>query len=323
MATPGVGSQALCPAQTRDQHAAHLMTDSESLPTPRPNSLCAVVLLGLAYTVPLAYTTPLSAQEPQAESVVEDPLLDLDFPGGNLSEFAARLRQAVEDSRARYAATIRPVNIALPAIADQVMVPAMKLHDVTVLTAMATLEPLCAPAWNISQRKSVGPGSPIYSLRIESTRRSTTEVAIGTQVLSLRSLIVSPPRIAEDPTSRLSADTILTAIDAGIKLGGDEDRVKLAYHESSALLFVRGPAHESRLAAETIQTLKVDLEARRAQLREEAHGTGRQGPTASSGRTSRPNKEVPLTEGPSQRAPTERDHALSPPNPGSRQTCSL
>jgi hypothetical protein len=219
------------------------------------NGMLAVLLCSSLFA-------PLAAQDQEA---MRQGLISLEFAGGSLNQFAASLRKAGTN-----------VNIVMPELASEVPVPALRLTQTTVESALRAVGQMTTQAFRIDvevMRRSPLE-SPVYSVAVMDLRPPEQKAPPQREiaVFSLQELTRTMPGDPDDEGLSISADTILTAIDAGLDLGetSRRDKVGIRYHEDSGLLFIRGTREEIRLVEAALQHLRNDLERRRISARARA-----------------------------------------------------
>ena len=221
-----------------------------------PNRMMPCALLALLLA-PLTFCDVLPGQrrevEPEAEGAAPAPMrwvVTLQFRGGTLAGYLEAVRDACEG-----------VNILIPTEADQVPVPAVSLVEADVDAALNAIEQIVADPWRVrSSALSPGAGNPVFAVRVE--KRGREQVAnpgspdkSHVRVLSLRQLLGIEG-------SQFTSKTVLTAIDAGLQMAGDQgaqDAALCRYHEESGLLFVRGRLEEINIVEQVLAQLAHDV----------------------------------------------------------------
>ena len=197
---------------------------NRSLP---PRTLTATVLAGLI-------SIPALAQNDNGG------LIDLDFPGGSAAAYIAAVRAATDDA-----------NIVETAHLDLVEVQPVELRRVSIHAALAFLQGEYQSADDravqlLLQETLTRNTLELPVFKIEARLRSPRTTTLQSAVWSL-ALITS---------NGLSAEHVLTAIEAGLDLFGDAyPSANLRYHEDTGLLL--GRAHPSQI--DTIHELLSEL----------------------------------------------------------------
>ena len=211
--------------------------------------------------VVLSLLAALPAQEQTGPTPVRAdalaPRVSVQFPGGTLKDFVQAIRAVAAD-----------VNIVLPDRADKVPVPPITLRNALVMNALEAAAVVQDRDEYQMQVKAFAAGreqAPVYAIRIEAPR-STSPVgpaggASNTRVLSLRTITEAPPALPADPSLVMSAETVLTAVKAGLTVASLAPVLK--YHAESGLLFVQGPVTAGELVATILRQIESDVTARR------------------------------------------------------------
>lgn len=175
-------------------------------------------------------------------------LVDVDFAGGSYAKFVKAVHKAVGGDFS--------LNILVPAEAEQVQLPALKLRGVGVETALEAAADMTTPlkSINVSTRRRAG--APVHTIRVRLPRKgkaNTGPEMMVVKVYSLRAITSDP-----DKTGRMSHTTALTAIETGLSLV-DGPPAEMKYHADSALLFVRGTVPQQHLIESMIARLDFDV----------------------------------------------------------------
>lgn len=220
----------------------------------------------------LAVTTPTIAQPETAEGgdriprpINSDPLIDeLDFPGGTVEGFVKVLRDAAGD---------QPVNIVYPPEGAALNVPAVNLRGVDVYTALRSasdrstrtethLDDGRVFTWSVT--KIDGEASPVYTIYVRD--ESPPHLRFGNQVRQpKRNTAVHAITELTTGTGAMSADDVLSAIQAALAIEGADDETKIRYHEETGLIFARVTPDQGSVIEQTLMNLRLSVQARRQQ----------------------------------------------------------
>jgi hypothetical protein len=210
-------------------------------PTMSAKTLSAALLLCLPF---------LPAQAP-GTARAQAPIISIDFPGGSLRDLIQAIRAGDPH-----------LNITASSLAQDVPMPPLSLKGATVLSvlnaaaAVAPLEyaVLCS---DIAQGQ---PGEPVYAVVVQSRQPMTTAAPPTRRqvnVYSLRSLVEPQPSDPKDKPVALTTETVLSAIEAGLRLGGQEP-AEMKYHRDSGLLFVNGLPGQINVVQDVLRSLLTD-----------------------------------------------------------------
>jgi len=183
----------------------------------------------------------LSAQEkppapaPQEQSAPE-PRIDIDFPGGTMVEFGRYLQEALG----------KPPSLILSQEAEQVELPPIRLHAVTVREAMMGIERL----------QQLGP----FSLSIQDSKGGV--VTVRAERLKYLWPITSVFDVGRTFSGDIKVDDVVTAIQTVWSMQSDEQRQKpeLRYHPETRLLIVKGMPNDIAVAREVVNELAAARE---------------------------------------------------------------
>lgn len=253
--------------------------DPTSAPTvPPPPAVAAPPAAAVRATLPgqppmamFGYGQPIA--EPIAEPAATR--FDLDFPGGDPGAFVAAVSKALG----------KQVNAIIPDEHREVMLPAMKVREVTVVQVFEALE---IASDRLIERRTpsgfVGPGMP-QPMNVQNyhersgfrTKGTHTEDSIW--VFYHDGAPKSPPEPPGKPNVALrffqlapyletgtKVEDITTAIQTGWKMlddaeqpkalfQNDGDQPKLTFHKDTKLLIVAGPEQKLNVVSEVLQQL--------------------------------------------------------------------
>jgi hypothetical protein len=189
-------------------------------------------------------------QQPTADL----PKFNLDFPGGPPQMLVQLINQELKKS---------PVNVIIPEEAKKVVIPPMKLKDVTVQQVFQAL---------MGQSRR-GEDRTVYSgdgriLRQEYSTSYFFQAVSPITTNTIWTLKVSepPPKVEEPKVCRfyqlspfldqgLSVNDITTAIKAGYKMLGESNAPDLNFHEETRLLIAVGPESKLKLIDQVLTQL--------------------------------------------------------------------
>ncbi len=239
---------------TKTEHETTMTHSHHS--TQRRLAPIAVISL-LSFCTPLVTAGAARAQQdapPRAETVT------VEFDGGTLVEFVARLRAA------------SGANIVYPESAHRVPVPRLELEDATVQAALEALDSILDPDYRVSARvirdqRSIA--KPVHALgvrispNVDQQEQPQHEVPASVAIFSLQS-------ITEAGAAAKPAQTVLTAIETVLAVAGGESDPTLHYHEDSGLLFVRGGDRQIDYVSRVLHQMEQDVYGR---MRNERRGS--------------------------------------------------
>ncbi len=223
-------------------------------------------------TAALALTTlafvPCSAQEApersaaakariakaDADRAALHPVATLNFQGGTLAAFVQELRRVTPS-----------VNVIMPELAKQVMIPAMALNGAPIGATLDAVARLRNPRFEIQSavlQTSTG-NRPVFSLFIREipNDKEVAAMRVASQktivkVFSIRRLIDAIP--TEPKAQMFSSETVLSAIDAGVAAakGG---AASIKYHESTRIVIISGSVEQVAVTQEILVQLDKDI----------------------------------------------------------------
>ncbi|NKB33277.1 MAG: hypothetical protein GKR91_09275 [Pseudomonadales bacterium] len=183
---------------------------------------------------------------------------EVDFEGGSVADFMDTLMDL-------------GINVVVPANAEGIQIPTIKLDNVTPDRLFDALSIIGAQAptqftWKssgqsmptiLSEDGSViaGPGKKIWVLEPYGSQKTAQPFALG-------HLLVS-----ENNSEGYSVDEITSAIDATVQAnaqaGGRNSDIEFQYHEGTELLIITGVINDVEVAEDTLKTLRESLQSRR------------------------------------------------------------
>lgn len=251
------------------------------MPSPRPilAALAAAMLALPAAPAPGQdeFDTFVPTETRSRTIAAEVRLLDIDFAGGTLAEFAGALRAA---------AGPHPVNVILTPEAQALLVPPMNLRRVTAEAALGTVASLCGAA--VEQFHS--PGESIFTLdarqltgrfgrppdgppETDADRRRREAIARRDEISAAQSapqpahLRVYSVRDFVDGAG-ITYETVLDALRTALSVGGGEPEAEVLHHEASGVLIVRGTQTQQGLAEQMLEAIRRDSKTLSAAERE-------------------------------------------------------
>lgn len=192
-------------------------------------------------------------------ATASDEIVSFEFPGGTLSSFIEKLREA---------AAPLPLNVFIEPEAAKQLVPPVKLTNVSYYYVLRLLDRTAKDdqgrmvQTQLEQSNTPDGAALMFKIRAIELGGSHAD---GFSVLSLNP-IIGLPGSTKATTSSLDAKTVLAAIEAAVTASEDQGASPpmLKFHESSGLLFVRGTSEQREAASEVVQQLRRDVDAERA-----------------------------------------------------------
>jgi len=184
----------------------------------------------------------------------------LDFKGGTLAKFIDTLREVAGDQQV--------VNIIVPEKAKALPVPELQLREIDLYTALRAAEPV-GPVlhdgtyYEWSAGRLAGEGAPVYVIELRSFsaghpafkgEQTPPEVQKHTAVHTITELTTG--------TGAMSADDVLSAIQAALAIEGADDETKIRYHEETGLIFARVTPDQGSVIELTLSNLQRSMRAR-------------------------------------------------------------
>jgi hypothetical protein len=191
----------------------------------------------------LAFTASATPQEqPQEEKSI--PLINLKFAGGTVSDYVAAVSKASDG-----------INVVVAPEAGQVPMPAVDLQAVTVSAALSVLSGRA----HVESRRAI---QLIYSQGSTFAENERPIYSIGAQVHgAARGMsAITHNRvwsIAQMQNLKISADDMLTAIQAALDLiGEDQNAAQLRLHEATGILIARGTEDQLDTINDVVEQLE-------------------------------------------------------------------
>lgn len=249
--------------------------------------IAAMALTGAALGKPQQDEPPPHIQQLQAQrrlqqgSPVQDanrppmPIIDVDFPGGTVLAFTRAVQKAATESTAK-----TPVNVMIPGDAAEITIPAISLKRVSAATALETLQYAFGMGGlhQFSTRNMTNDGDEGLTFAVQYSpgrsagfiQRPQIMQPVQSEAYSLRDLIAIPANLPQnDPSLRMSPDSILAALKLAAELEADDVRVaptQLLFHPDTQLLIGRGTSDQHRLIRGVLEQFIETIRQRRDQL---------------------------------------------------------
>jgi hypothetical protein len=228
--------------------------------------MAAAPLLGAA-PLQAAGSTAVRAAQPAerggaagAPAAEVEGALSVQFRGGTLAEYLRVVEQAWRGAD--------PVNIVLSGPADQVRLEPIVVRQVDIATALQLAVNMSrtpgVAEFHVQYEELAGAFAPVHHIRVTVLHRtSISRARQETEVFSLRDLL----------QSEMSAETVLSAVEAALMADEEAAEPALRFHEPSSLLIVRGTVSQQatvhRIMAELKRSAAQDASAKKRRELEE------------------------------------------------------
>ncbi|MFG0285872.1 MAG: TolC family protein [Phycisphaerales bacterium JB039] len=215
----------------------------------------ALVLLGAA---PPALAQAQEQAEGGQSPFGSAPTVDVSFRGGTVGDYLKALKSAAEPT---------PVNVVASDEVLRLKANPVDLREVQIDTALELLSSAGASERLLIDRMGGSRGSaPVYTLiRIASPQqafdRQGRPASPSINVYSVRELIEPEPGAPAVLT--ISPETILSSIDAALKLQGPSEDREVMFHEDAAIIIIRGQDRELAVVSNLLSEIRRDLKDRR------------------------------------------------------------
>lgn len=258
----------------------HLLATALRLPVILALSLTAAAIAQQPHPAVPGRSTP--SPQPAATSDPNRPpmpIIDVEFPGGPLSDFVRAIQAAAMESTAK-----TPINVIIPTEATDIRITAISLKRVSAETALESLRYAFGiqGTHQLEARNMTNDGDQGLTFAVQyAPGRSSPQVTsqmqmqmqpVQSEAYSLRELIDAPsPMPQDDPSLRMSADSILAALKLAAELEAADGRsapTQLLFHPDTQLLIARGAPDQHRLIHSVLNQLQEMLQQRRAMLGE-------------------------------------------------------
>jgi hypothetical protein len=207
----------------------------------------AVIALFAALAAPSEIVRAQAPERPNAAVV------DIDFPGGTLSEYLEHVNSRVE------AVEIASFNVvvARPSVAARIEIPSIRLRGVSVASALQLLQLVTDRS---ETRISIGNVSDsVFVVQTEEARKkpgtSDAESPVRVEVVPLGQFIGRDSKLEQ-------VEPLLSAIEQGVLLstGSEKSGPEVRLHFETRLLFVRGTGEQ----IDFVKTIIENLDENRA-----------------------------------------------------------
>jgi hypothetical protein len=202
-----------------------------------------------------SHTTPASSQ-----SAAQPHLITIDFKGGTLEQLVDALKEA---------SPVRPVNIIYNAEAADIAIPPFEVADADLGSTLQSLayssagSPVTLGAGRMVRWQIHLVGDGVYAVQFDNTPQyistSRGQMLMGQ---SLHSTAVHTITELITGTGAMSADDVLSAIQAALAIEGADDETKIRYHEETGLIFARVTPDQGSVIEQTLMNLRRSMEAR-------------------------------------------------------------
>ena len=228
-----------------------------------PLKAAAIMLALNASTMPAMAQMESNDRQPSGMTRAGDSstapfIAELNFKGGPFEAFVEALREAAGD---------QPVNIVYPPEAGGLPVPPVNLREVDVYTALRSAQPGSDRPIRVGEQVVVwwtdriaGDGAPVYTVEVRDVRDPRIVRPSGAQLQ--QQTVVHTITELTTGSGRMSADDVLSAIQAALAIeGGDED-TQLRFHEQTGLVFARVTPNQGSVIEQTLVNLDRSMQAR-------------------------------------------------------------
>jgi hypothetical protein len=212
---------------------------------------------------------PAAASDPNRPPM---PIIDVEFPGGPLSDFVRAIQAAAMESTAK-----TPINVIIPTEATDIRITAISLKRVSAETALESLRYAFGiqGTHQLEARNMTNSGDEGLTFAIQYApgrvfpqhQNAVPIQPVQSEAYSLRDLISAPSDMPQDdPTLRMSADSVLAALKLAAELEAADGRIaptQLLFHPDTQLLIARGTPDQHRLISSVLAQLADTLEQRR------------------------------------------------------------
>lgn len=218
-----------------------------------------VLAMCLAASTGVAQVPQPGAGQPPAPT----PRISISFKGGTVEQYLAALREAAPKDL--------PVNIVASKDFQSVQIPPVELTDTSVYAALAALTVLvprseyAVDVKPLAQWNTGGQGDA-NAFAIEAQRRFMPPGPQSLKVVSVRDLLSAE---GADPSERVSAETLLTAVKTalGEVPGAGDPPPEVKFHAESGLLIVRASDVELEAVKQVVKELGSSVRSDQAARR--------------------------------------------------------
>ena len=200
-------------------------------------------------------TTPAGSQ-----SAAQPHLITIDFKGGTLEQLVDALKEA---------SPVRPVNIIYSAEAADIAIPPFEVADADLGSTLQSLayssagSPVTLGAGRMVRWQIHLVGDGVYAVQFDNTPQYIStprgQMLMGQ---SLHSTAVHTITELTTGTGAMSADDVLSAIQAALAIEGADDETKIRYHEETGLIFARVTRDQGSVIEQTLSNLRASRQSR-------------------------------------------------------------
>ncbi|MFI4917785.1 MAG: hypothetical protein ACIAS6_14930 [Phycisphaerales bacterium JB060] len=242
-------------------------------------ALTAAALLVTTHAQPvLAQRTQSETQRTQPQTQrsqassgarpAEQPhLITIDFEGGTLADLVDALKAASPQ---------RPVNILYSSEAANIPIPPFEVADAELRSTLQSLaytsagSPTTLSAGRTVRWEIAPVGDGVYAVTLDNTPQYISTPR-GRMLVGQTDRITAVHSITELTTGAgaMSADDVLSAIQAALEIQGADQDTKIRYHEETGLVFARVTHDQGGVIEQTLKNLERSMEARSERERRE------------------------------------------------------
>ncbi|MEQ9094999.1 MAG: hypothetical protein RIE32_01910 [Phycisphaerales bacterium] len=235
-------------------------------------ALTAAALLVTAHAQPvLAQRTQSETQRTQPQTQrsqassgarpAEQPhLITIDFEGGTLADLVDALKAASPQ---------RPVNILYSSEAANIPIPPFEVADAELRSTLQSLaytsagSPTTLSAGRTVRWEIAPVGDGVYAVTLDNSPQYISTPR-GQMLVGQSDRITAVHSITELTTGggAMSADAVLSAIQAALSIAGAAEEAEIRYHEETGLVFARVTHDQGGVIEQTLVNLRRSMEAR-------------------------------------------------------------
>ncbi len=237
-----------------------------------------IAILTAAALIAATLAVPVLAQQGQPEnrrtqmlppgnqSAQQPHLISLDFAGGTLDDLVDALKAA---------SPVRPVNIIYSTEAAEIEIPPFEVADAELGSTLQSLayssagSPVTLGAGRMVRWQIHMVGDGVYAVQFDNTPQYISTPR-GQMLLgqSLHSTVVHSITELTTGSGAMSADDVLSAIQAALAIEGADDETKISFHEETGLIFARVTPDQGSVIEQTLLNLRRSVEATQRGMRE-------------------------------------------------------
>lgn len=235
-------------------------------------ALTAAALLVTAHAQPvLAQRTQSETQRTQpqtqrsqassdARPAAQPHLITIDFEGGTLADLVDALKAASPQ---------RPVNILYSTEAANIPIPPFEVADAELRSTLQSLaytsagSPTTLSAGRTVRWEIAPVGDGVYAVTLDNSPQYISTPR-GQMLVGQSDRITAVHSITELTTGggAMSADAVLSAIQAALSIAGAGEEAEIRYHEETGLVFARVTHDQGGVIEQTLVNLRRSMEAR-------------------------------------------------------------